>query len=143
MECPLCAEPLVVFRVPETLSAYAEADRAGICAGCLAVTAIAAIESDHADVDVDVDDVDADRSPTFDQLGTWFPEGESGIALALLLGKLDRLALNGSAVTALTAAAESSGADVFLTLDRLIADPDVTPHFDLSRRRDQLESWIE
>lgn len=134
MDCPDCGAPTVAFAVPPDLRAYApegtseDASGAAICTRCLRVHPA---ESDAGDPDVDVGG-----------LADFFPEGEAGVALALALGLLDSLALNRDAIETLLRRVERAGADPFLVLDRLAAAGRIDPHFDVDRRRDQLEQLL-
>lgn len=62
--------------------------------------------------------------------------------MVLLLDKLSSLALNRGDIEALVSILESNGVDLFLTLERLIADPEIDPEIDLARRRTQLETLL-
>lgn len=128
MECPDCGSNTVTFAVPEDLREHApeENDFAALCASCLRVH--------RAD--------DGEKSPDFDAVGEFFPDEHGGVALALLLGKLDSLALNRSAIEDLSEQAEGYGADVLLTLDRLDTAGSVQPYFDLDRRRAQVSQLL-
>lgn len=125
MDCSDCGSPTVAFALPEDLRSFAPGtgSHAALCTTCLRVHPAAAGE----------------ESPTFDRVVEAFPDGEGGVALALLLGKLDSLALNRADVEALVERAEREGADVHLALDRLALSGAVEPHFDLDRRRTQLD----
>ncbi|WP_129114394.1 DUF6276 family protein [Halegenticoccus tardaugens] len=128
MDCPHCETTAVPFAVPADVRAHAPdgSDRAAICPTCLRVYPT---------------DEDA-SNPDFSRIGDFFPGGEAGATAALLLGLLDSLALNRAAIETLCARAERAGADPLLLLDRLTA-ADVDPHFDLERRRVQLEGSLE
>ncbi|WP_343161206.1 DUF6276 family protein [Halogeometricum sp. CBA1124] len=82
------------------------------------------------------------RGRDFSAVSDAFPSGRGGVALALLVGKLDSLALHRAAVETLADEAERAGADPFLTLDRLGGDDGVDPQFDFERRRLQFESLV-
>lgn len=135
MTCDHPAADRVVFAVPADLREFAPdgAAAASLCPTCLRLDAAPA---DAAPADA------ASDSPDFAAVGDYFPSGRGGVALALLVGTLDSLALNRSAVEGLAAEAERAGADPFLTLDRLGADGSVHPHFDFERRRRQFESFL-
>lgn len=128
MDCPECGGVCVSFAVPEELCEYAPegAAAAAICATCLRVYPIE----------------EGDASADFTAVGEFFPPGDAGVALALALGLLDSLALNRRAIEALLARAEREGVDVLLSLDRLSAAGSVQPHFDLDRRRVQVEQAL-
>lgn len=128
MSCPHCGGETIRFAVPDDLSRYApDGDATTLCARCLR-TAPA--------------DGPPAGAPRFDLVGAAFPDGDAGASLALAVGMLDSLALNRAAIVACCRRAERAGADVSLALDRLDASPDVTPHFDLGRRRRQLEQML-
>ncbi|WP_101295294.1 DUF6276 family protein [Halegenticoccus soli] len=129
MNCPHCGVETVSFAVPERLRAHApeESAAAALCPDCLRVYPAEEAASD----------------PDFARVGDFFPRGEAGAAMALLLGLLDSLALNRAAIEALSARTESAGDDPLLTLDRLAEAGDVDPHFDLDRRRTQLEQLLD
>ncbi|MFC4359540.1 DUF6276 family protein [Halobium salinum] len=131
MDCPHCDGDLVAFAVPEDFRKYApdETGSATICATCLRVEAA---EGEAAGAD-----------PDFSAVDDSFPSGRGGVATALLLGKLDSLALNRADISELADEAEQAGADPFLTLDRLASSPTIEPHFDIDRRRPQLEQLME
>lgn len=125
---PDCGGRTVVFPVPDDLRPHAPegAPRAALCARCL--------RTFPAD--------DADPDPSFDAVLDAFPAGEAGAALALALGRLDRLALERPAVVDCCEHAERAGGDVYLTLDRLAAAGSVVPHFDVDRRKRQLRAFL-
>jgi hypothetical protein len=126
--CPDCGADAVAFAVPERLDGDADAPAMALCTRCLRT---------HA-VDADV----ASESPDFAPVLGEFPEGAAGVAVALVLGKLGSLALNRADIVALCEFAEREGADVLLTLDRLAASGRVEPHFDIDRRRPQLQNFL-
>jgi len=128
MDCPECGAETVAFVVPAVLREYAPGDGsvAAICTRCLRTYA-----TDDGAVD-----------PAFGSVAPSFPEGTAGVAFALVLGKLDSLALERDAIVALCEHAEREGADVLLALDRLAADSTLDPHFDPDRRRHQLEQLL-
>ncbi|SFR34550.1 DUF6276 family protein [Halogeometricum limi] len=136
MNCEHCDGELVVFAVPDDLRAYApdDAATASLCATCLRV--------DAPPDDGGADGGDSSSDAGFAAVSDAFPSGRGGVALALLLGHLDSLALNRAAVETLAEEAERAGADPFLTLDRLGDDDGVVPHFDFERRRRQAESVL-
>jgi len=96
MSCPACDGEQRSFAVPPSLRPYAPdtAAWASLCTTCLRV--VAADANDVADADADVE---------------WepLPTGEAGVAVALLLGLLDSLALRRADVTALLEHAEAAG----------------------------------
>jgi hypothetical protein len=129
-DCPACSTRLVAFTVPPDLREYAPdgAAAAGLCPRCLT---LAAVEPSAA----------ADP-PAFDRVAPSFPNGEAGVAVALLLGRLPSLAVEKPAVRALRERAETAGADVVLTLDRLVEASGVEPAFALERKVVQMEQLV-
>lgn len=128
MDCSDCGGRTVAFRVPADLRDHAPGggDAARICSVCLRTA-----PADDAPADAD-----------FDAVGSFFPDGEAGAALALALGLLDSLALNREPVVALCETAERHGCDVLLTLDRLAVAGSVAAHVDLDRRRRQVAEFL-
>ncbi|WP_435067393.1 DUF6276 family protein [Haloplanus sp. C73] len=126
MTCSACGGRTVAFAVPAELRPHAPGEFATICTHCLRTGA-----SDEAPAD-----------PSFDDIHPAFPSGEAGGALAVALGLLDSLALRRTAIDDCCSYAERAGADVLLTLDRLVEADDVEPHVDLSRRRHQLAEML-
>lgn len=147
-DCPACDTAFVTFGVPENLREYVpeESATAGICPECLTVTATdsdGTADSDRtADSTADSNDSTADSNPDFSRILDTFPDGEAGVALALLIGKLPSLAVEKDAVSALRDRAEAGGADVVLTLDRLVGATEVDPHFSLERKLVQMEQLV-
>jgi hypothetical protein len=129
MECPHCEQSCVAFNVPPDLREYAPegADAAAICPTCLRTFPVE----------------NGDPTPDFTSVGEFFPADGAGIALALALGKFDSLALNRTAIETLLAHAEQEGADPLLAMDRLAAAGSVQPHFDIDRRRVQIEQLLD
>jgi hypothetical protein len=124
--CPDCGADAVAFAVPDAVADYAGAPTMAICTRCLRTH-----EVDDAPIDSD-----------FSRVVETFPDGDAGAALAVALGKLGSLALNRTDIVALCEFAEREGADVLLTLDRLAASGAVDPHFDIDRRRPQLQQFL-
>lgn len=131
MSCPACGASVVAFVVPAELREHAPADETAICTTCLRT--FPASETDASAVDPD----DADFSVIHES----FPGGRGGVAFALALGKLDSLALNRESIQELCEAAERSGTDVRLALERLGDVEELDPTFDVDRRRQQLASF--
>jgi hypothetical protein len=126
--CDVCDVPLARARLPTDLRSHAGgAPGVGICPLCLRTKPVE----------------NAPETDRLDSVGDYFPRGDGGAAVALALGMLDSLALNRAAVTALADRAEREGADVLLTLDRLAGDESLDPHFDVERRRSQVEQFLE
>jgi len=128
-QCPRCAGDRFTADVPTELAPYAESTTLACCRRCLAVE-----PGEPADTDLD---------SSFETIILRFPTGTKGIAVLVLLDKLDSLALNRREIESLVEFLEANGVDLFLTLDRLLAAPAVDPYLDLARRRDQLEAVIE
>lgn len=128
-QCPRCDGSRFTVDVPADLTTYTDAPALDCCPRCLSVD-----PGDPAAVEPE---------PPFERVVRRFPTGSEGIALFLLLDRLDSLALNRSEIEALVDRLEPNGVDLFLVLDRLVADPDTEPHCDLARRRDQLEALLE
>ena len=128
-QCPRCENSRFTVEVPADLTAYTDAAALDCCPRCLSSE-----PGDSAAVDPE---------PPFETVVRRFPTGTEGVALFLLLGELDSLALNRSEIESLVDFLESNGVDLFLTLDRLLADPDIDPSYDLARRRDQLEALLD
>ncbi len=127
-QCSRCESPRFTVAVPRELAAYTPAPAISCCQRCLTVEA--------------ADPADATAQPPFDAIHTRFPTGTEGIGLLLLLDKLNSLALNRSEIESLVGYLESNGVDLFLTLDRLLAEPTIEPQIDLDRRRTQLDSLL-
>lgn len=130
MECPNCAARTVVFDVPKEYREHvpSEASRAALCPECLTLSAA---------------DAEAVTEPRFDRISSAFPEGEAAVPLAIGIGLLDSIALHRASLETLFRAAETAGADPLLLLDRLHVQGGVSPAFDISRRRHQLEQLLE
>ena len=131
MSCPACGAPVVAFVVPADLREHAPADETAICSTCLRTVPAS---------DADAEAV-APEEADFSTIHESFPGGRGGVAFALALGKLDSLALNRASIQELCEAAERSGADVRLALERLAGVAELDPPFDIGRRRQQLASF--
>ncbi|KPN29894.1 hypothetical protein SY89_00614 [Halolamina pelagica] len=131
MSCPACGEPVVAFVVPPALREHAPAAESAICTSCLRTVAA----SDAGAAAVAPEDAD------FSRIHESFPTGKGAVAFALVLGKLDSLALNRPAIQALCDAAERAGTDVALALERLAGASALDPPYDIDRRRQQLASF--
>ncbi|MFC6826809.1 DUF6276 family protein [Halopelagius fulvigenes] len=137
--CTACGGDLVPFAVPDGLGTHAPdapaegdggaSDAATLCSRCLRTYP-------------EFDAPDESDAPTFDAVAEYFPRGDGGAAVALLLGMLDSLALNRAAIETLVDRAEREGVDVLLTLDRIDGDAALDPHFDVGRRRTQVEQLL-
>lgn len=142
MRCPECDAPAVAFTVPPALREHAPAAESAICSRCLrTVAATDAADSDAADSDAAEPDA-ADPDPVdFSAIHESVPSGRAGVAFALVLGKLDSLALERQSIETLCEVAEREGADVRLALERLATADAVDPPFDIERRTSQLASF--
>lgn len=130
MDCPNCRAPMVSFEVPAEFqsSVPEESDAAAVCPECLTLAA-----SEEATPD-----------PRFDRISSAFPtDGPAAVALTIAIGLLDSLALHRNELEELLEVVESAGVDPLLVLDRLHTQGGVQPHFDLDRRRHQLEQLLE
>jgi hypothetical protein len=130
MTCSDCGGNQVVFPVPDAVRDHLPDDRpaATICTHCLRVGP--------------ADDAPADY-PDFTTVSDVFPnDAETAAVLASLLALLDRLVLHRQDADDIAAEAEARGVDVLLILDRLAADDSLDPHFDVTRRREQLQQLI-
>jgi len=128
-QCPHCEGSRFTADVPTELAPYAESTTLACCRRCLAVEPI--------------DPADTEPDPSFETIILRFPTGTEGVAVLILLDKLDSLALNRREIESLVEFLEANGVDLFLTLDRLLAAPAVDPYLDLARRRDQLEALMK
>lgn len=132
MTCPECGSEQLVLSVPTDLREFLpeERDVVAVCTHCLAL-------------DPDPDAASAPgETPDFARISDAFPTGDAGVAMALAVGLLDSLALYRTELAALLERAERGGADPLLVLDRLGDDSGVEPHFDLDRRRTQVEQLL-
>lgn len=130
MTCPECASEEVTFAVPDDLRAHlpSEPAAAAICTRCLHVAPA---------------DAAPEGEPDFSRVSEAFPDDhDAAVAVACLLAVLDSLALYRREADEIAAAAEQRGVDVMLVLDRLARDDAVDAHFDVERRRRQLEQLI-
>ncbi|WP_134668435.1 DUF6276 family protein [Halorussus marinus] len=129
MTCPNCGIERLAFAVPTDLREHLpdDAERVAICPRCLD---LAPVEDAPADL------------PDFAGISDAVPDGEAGATMALAIGLLDSLALYRSEIGALLERVERAGTDPLLVVDRLAADPDVEPRFDLDRRRTQIEQLL-
>ncbi|QZP37247.1 DUF6276 family protein [Halobaculum magnesiiphilum] len=134
MNCPHCDAAVVAFAVPADLREHApeSASTATVCPNCLAV------EPANADT--------AEADPEFSRVHDSFPDGDGGVAFALLIGTLPSIVLNKASARALRERAEHEGVDTALAFDRLIDavhDAEIVPEFDLQRRVRQLDSLLD
>lgn len=128
-QCPRCEGSRFTVDVPADLPTDTDGPALDCCPQCLSVA-----PGDPAVVDPE---------PPFETVVRRFPTGTDGVALFVLLDSLESLALNRSDIEGLVDRLESNGVDLFLILDRLVADPDIEPAYDLARRRDQLEALLD
>lgn len=130
MTCPECGSEQLVVAVPSDLRECLpdKTEYVAICTHCLAFVPA---ESSRAMPD-----------PDFGTISDAFPSGDAGVAMALAVGLLDSLALYRSEISALLERVEHGGSDPLLVLDRLAEDSVVEPHFDLDRRRTQVEQLL-
>ncbi|MFB6311818.1 MAG: DUF6276 family protein [Salinirussus sp.] len=130
MDCPECGATMLAFPVPpEHRSALpAGLTGAALCTRCLTLQPVEDPPTELPDVAAISDAIPADA--------------DAAVPLALLLGRLENLALYRSEIAALLDAVERAGVDPLLVLDRLAADPDLEPVADLRRRRKQLEALL-
>jgi hypothetical protein len=119
----------LVLAVPADLREHLPeaSERVAVCTRCLALEP--------------TDEPPAD-DPDFGRISDAFPTGEAGAAMALAVGLLDSLALHRRELAALLERVERGGTDPLLLLDRLDADPELDTHFDVDRRRTQVEQLL-
>lgn len=130
MDCPECGADVVSFAVPEAHRAALPDGTVGatLCTRCLTLQPA---------------DDPPDTPPDLRAVSNAIPhDEEAAVPLALLLGRLENLALYRAEIGDLLAAVEREGVDPLLVLDRLSDDPDLEPPTDLGRRRRQLEALL-
>ena len=129
MSCPNCDGPTLAFPVPESVRPHLpEAPAgAGICRDCL--TLIAPIDPPA-------------EQPDFTRILGEFPTDEDGALAAAFVSRLGSLAINRQEIEALAAIAEERGIDVLLLVDRIATSGRIEPHFDVDRRRPQLQQIL-
>jgi hypothetical protein len=130
MDCPDCGAATLAFPVPDAHRDMLPGDEPGaaLCTRCLALHPVA---SPPAEL------------PEFQRISDAFPTNPAAaVALALLVGLLDSLALYRSEASTLLTRVEREGVDPLLALDRLAADDDVEPGVDLVARRRHLEQLL-
>ena len=131
MHCPNCGAATVAFTIPDALQDAMPETRAGaaLCTTCLTVTPL---------------DEPPAESPDWTAVTETFPtDDEAAATVGALLALVDNLALYRTEIEAIARHAESLGLDVLLVLDRLAHDDEIDPHFDIDRRRPQLEQLLE
>lgn len=128
MSCPNCEGPMLGFAVPEPVRPHLpeEPATAEICRDCLTLTPGA----------------ESPEETDFSKILGEFPTGEAGAIAAAFLSQLGSLALNRQEIEALAGLAEEHGVDVLLLVDRVAASGRIQPHFDIDRRRPQLEQIL-
>lgn len=133
MHCPDCGVRTVVFAVPEEFEECVPGTTpaVGLCPRCLGLFP----------ADSSRDSVPAD--PPFEEISDSFPSNpDAAVAMALLVGLLENLALYRSEISQLLERVERAGTDPLLVLDRLATDPDVETDLELRGRRRQLEQLL-
>lgn len=130
MDCPDCGATTLAFAVPDAHRNLLPGDEPGaaLCTRCLALHPVAGPPAEL---------------PEFQRISEAFPTNpDAAVALALLVGLLDSLALYRSEVSTLLIRVERDGVDPLLALDRLAADDDIESDVDLAGRRRQLEQLL-
>ncbi len=129
MSCPNCDGALLAFSVPEPVRAHLpeEPANAQICRDCLTLLPV---------------EKAPDGQPDFSKILADFPTGEAGVTAAAFISLLGSLALHRRDIEALAALAEEQGIDVLLLVDRIATSGRIQPHFDIDRRRPQLEQIL-
>jgi hypothetical protein len=129
MSCPTCGGDTVAFSVPAAVRDHlpGEPENAAICRDCLTLEPRPEPPAEE---------------PDFTTILADFPTGDAGVTAAAFVSLLDSLALNRADIEALAARAEAQGTDVLLLVDRIAASGRIQPHFDIDRRRPQLEQIL-
>ena len=125
MPCPDCDAEQVRLEVPSELREHAPEHEAtvAVCTRCLRVDS-------------------ADEGSTGDphEISDALPADETAaVALLLAVEKLTSVARNREEIEMVVAHAEREGVDYRLTLERLAADPDLSPAVDVERRLKQFD----
>lgn len=131
MQCSECRGDVTAFTVPEDLREFAPGAAATICTQCLAVSA-ASPENAQAAEEV-----------RFEEIVESFPNGVSGVRMALLVGLLSSLALNRSKIETLVEDLAEEGVDAMLVLEDLEHEGALQPSVAIGRRRHQLAQLME
>mgnify|MGYP000569081687 CR=1 FL=1 len=139
MSCPHCDADVVAFAVPAALREHAPDPLTAICTRCLRTFPASEAGVAPEGRSADESPTGADTDPDFSAVDPAFPGGEAGIALALVCGRLESLALNRASIETLVEHAERSGADAFAFFERLDASDAA---FDLERRRAALLDMV-
>lgn len=130
MSCQTCGDETLAVPVPAELREYLPGDAAAValCRGCLAI---------------DPSDAAPESLPDLTVLDDAMPTNpDAAVALVLLLGLLDSLAVHREEITALFERAERAGTDPLLVVDRLADSYGADAHVDLAARRRQLEQLL-
>jgi len=131
MDCPRCGAETVAFAAGEYAFALPEGESsAALCSQCLSLAPVP---------DPDVAD---DTAPAFERISERFPSGRAAVPFALLVGRLEHLAVYREELTELLEAVERAGVDPLSALEQLTHDPTVEPAADLNRRRQQLQQLL-
>ncbi len=131
MDCPRCGAETVAFPADEYAFALPEGEsRAALCSQCLSLGPVA-----------DPDGTD-NTAPAFERVSERFPSGQAAVPFALLVGRLEHLAVYRAEITALLETVERAGVDPLAALEGLERDPTVAPAVDLAARRRQLEQLV-
>jgi hypothetical protein len=144
VRCPECDAPTIAFAVPPDLREYAPAAETAICSRCLRTVPASDVDENQGFSSARQTQSDTAADPDaadFSAIHQSVPSGPAGVAFALVLGKLDSLALNRSDIEALCEFAEREGTDVRLALERLATAEELDPTFDVERRTSQLASF--
>lgn len=126
MTCPECGEERLPFSVPSELREHLPGEPASVllCPHCLQLDPVEEPETELTD---------------FTTISDALPEGrDTAAAMALATALLSSLALHRQGIDALFDRVEAAGTDPLLVLDRLAADPDLEPNFDIESRRRKL-----
>ncbi|MDZ7849608.1 MAG: DUF6276 family protein [Halodesulfurarchaeum sp.] len=129
MSCPNCGGPTLAFSVPEAVRDHlpAEPEHAELCRDCLTLEPRTKPPAEDPDFTTVLGD---------------FPTGEAGVTAAAFVSLLGSLALHRADIEVLADLAEEQGIDVLLLVDRIAASGRLQPHFDVDRRRPQLEQVL-
>jgi hypothetical protein len=132
MNCPDCGVSTVAFDVPAEFvdCVPGSTSAVGLCPECLGLSPITA-------------GTEIPDNPEFERISDNFPTETNGaVAMALLVGLLENLALYRSEISLLLERVERAGTDPLLVLDRLATDPGIETELDLQGRRRQLEQLL-
>ncbi|WP_435156020.1 DUF6276 family protein [Haladaptatus sp. DFWS20] len=126
MMCSECGEERLPFAVPSELREHVPGEPASVllCPHCLQLDPVKELETELTDFTVISDALPEER--------------DAAAAMALATALLSSLALHRQGIDALLDRVEAAGVDPLLVLDRLAADPELEPNFDIESRRRQL-----